>query len=196
MPGLSAALPPASGLTMSGLSSALPPSLVPHALTNSQRYTRGWQQQILEVPAQSLVQSAPVMQPSVLQSSLSRLQQNQQSAIAHSTQSMLQQTAMPQQNILAPQHQQHQLIDSTTQTGRTNEADWQEEVYLKIKVLKEMYLPELSEMYQKIATKLQQHESLPQQPTSDLLERLKVFKTMLERLMTTLQVSKVIFHLV
>ncbi|PNX90877.1 mediator of RNA polymerase II transcription subunit 15a-like protein, partial [Trifolium pratense] len=49
---------------------------------------------------------------------------------------------------------------------------------------------ELSEMYQKIATKLQQHDSLPHQPKSDQLEKLKVFKMMLERLITFLQVSK------
>ncbi|MCH95658.1 mediator of RNA polymerase II transcription subunit 15A-like, partial [Trifolium medium] len=56
--------------------------------------------------------------------------------------------------------------------------------------MKESYLPELSEMYQKIATKLQQHDSLPHQPKSDQLEKLKVFKMMLERLITFLQVSK------
>ncbi|KAK9941163.1 hypothetical protein M0R45_017784 [Rubus argutus] len=81
-------------------------------------------------------------------------------------------------------------VDSTAQTGHTNGADWQEEVYQKIKVMKEMYYPELSEMYQKIAAKLQQHDSLPQQPKSDQLEKLKMFKSMLERLITVLQVSK------
>ncbi|XP_043717567.1 mediator of RNA polymerase II transcription subunit 15a-like [Telopea speciosissima] len=45
-------------------------------------------------------------------------------------------------------------IDSIAQTGLI--CDWQEEVYQKIKAMKEMYLPELDEMYQKIAIKLQQ----------------------------------------
>ncbi|KAB2616798.1 mediator of RNA polymerase II transcription subunit 15a-like [Pyrus ussuriensis x Pyrus communis] len=49
----------------------------------------------------------------------------------------------------------------------------------QIKVMKEKYLPELSEIYQKIDTKLQQQ-----------LEKLKIFKTMLERLISILQVSK------
>ena len=35
-----------------------------------------------------------------------------------------------------------------------------------------------------------QHDSLPQQSKSDQLEKLKVFKTMLERIITFLQVSK------
>ncbi|KAK9941165.1 hypothetical protein M0R45_017786 [Rubus argutus] len=81
-------------------------------------------------------------------------------------------------------------VDSTAQTGHTNGADWQEEVYQKIKVMKEMYYPELSEMYQKIAAKLQQHNSVPQQIRSDQLEKLRMFKIMLERLITVLLVSK------
>ncbi|TKY74540.1 Mediator of RNA polymerase II transcription subunit 15a [Spatholobus suberectus] len=81
-------------------------------------------------------------------------------------------------------------LDSTAQTGQSSGGDWQEEVYQKIKSMKESYLPELNEMYKKIATKLQQHDSLPQQPKSDQLEKLKVFKAMLERIIAFLQVSK------
>ncbi|XP_048425413.1 mediator of RNA polymerase II transcription subunit 15a [Pyrus x bretschneideri] len=79
---------------------------------------------------------------------------------------------------------------SSSQTGYANGGDWREEVYQRIKVMKEKYLPELSEMYQKIATKLQQHDSLPQEPKSEQVEKLKMFKTMLERLISILQVSK------
>ncbi|KAF2323114.1 hypothetical protein GH714_033517 [Hevea brasiliensis] len=81
-------------------------------------------------------------------------------------------------------------LDSTAQTRHANGGDWQEEVYQKIKGMKETYLPELNEIYQKIATKLQQHDSLPQQPKSEQLEKLKIFKTMLERIISFLQVSK------
>ncbi|XAR54496.1 hypothetical protein NMG60_11029641 [Bertholletia excelsa] len=81
-------------------------------------------------------------------------------------------------------------LDSTAHTGNVNSGDWQEEVYQKIKTMKESYLPELNEMYQKIAGKLQQHDSLPQQPTNEQLEKLKIFKAMLERIMAFLQVSK------
>ncbi|KAL9388019.1 hypothetical protein Peur_021143 [Populus x canadensis] len=56
--------------------------------------------------------------------------------------------------------------------------------------MKETYFPEINEMYQRIAAKLQQHDSHPQQPKSEQLEKLEVFKAMLERLITFLQVSK------
>ncbi|XP_012454272.1 mediator of RNA polymerase II transcription subunit 15a isoform X1 [Gossypium raimondii] len=81
-------------------------------------------------------------------------------------------------------------LDSTAQTGLANGGDWLEEVYQKILTLKETYLPELNEMYQKIATKLQQHDSNPAQPKSEQLEKLKIFKTMLERIISFLTVSR------
>ncbi|KAM2056367.1 hypothetical protein ACFX16_029181 [Malus domestica] len=80
--------------------------------------------------------------------------------------------------------------DSPAQARLANEGDWQEEVYQKIKAVKEMYLPELSEMYWKIATKLQPHDSLPQQPKSERLEKLKMFKNILERLISVLHITK------
>ncbi|CAN1138341.1 Mediator of RNA polymerase II transcription subunit 15a [Linum perenne] len=81
-------------------------------------------------------------------------------------------------------------LDSTAQTGQTNGVDWQEELYQKIKALKEMYLPELNELLIKIATKLQQHDSLPQPPKSDQLEKLKMIKTTLEHMINFIQVPK------
>ncbi|KAJ6327720.1 hypothetical protein OIU78_014556 [Salix suchowensis] len=60
--------------------------------------------------------------------------------------------------------------------------------------MKETYLPEINEMYQRIDAKLQQHDSHPQQPKPEQLDKLKVFKAMLERLITFLQVSKKQYH--
>ncbi|XP_062103609.1 mediator of RNA polymerase II transcription subunit 15a-like [Humulus lupulus] len=40
-------------------------------------------------------------------------------------------------------------VDSAA-TGHASGVDWQEEVYQKIKTMKELYLPELHELYQKI----------------------------------------------
>ncbi|XP_008218591.1 PREDICTED: mediator of RNA polymerase II transcription subunit 15a isoform X2 [Prunus mume] len=77
-------------------------------------------------------------------------------------------------------------LDSTAQTGHATGGDWQEEVFQKIKLMKEMYLTELSEIYQKIATKLQRPDSLPQRQ----LDRLKIFRTVIERLISVLQISK------
>ncbi|KAI5593619.1 hypothetical protein BDE02_03G028500 [Populus trichocarpa] len=63
------------------------------------------------------------------------------------------------------QRQMPASLDSTAQTGHANGADWQKQIY-------------------------QKHDSHPQQPKSEQLEKLEVFKAMLERLITFLQVSK------
>ncbi|XP_071733741.1 mediator of RNA polymerase II transcription subunit 15a-like isoform X2 [Rutidosis leptorrhynchoides] len=81
-------------------------------------------------------------------------------------------------------------LDSTAQTVNPNGGDWQEEVYQKIKAMKELYLMDLNDMYQKILGKFQQNETLPQQPKNEQLEKLKVFKNMLERFMQFLQIPK------
>lgn len=80
--------------------------------------------------------------------------------------------------------------DSTAQTGNPNGGDWQEEVYQKIKVMKDKYMPFLKEMYQKFIGRLQQHDSLPQQPKGEQFEKLKKVKQMLEGYMTFLQIPK------
>ncbi|XP_056169355.1 mediator of RNA polymerase II transcription subunit 15a-like [Syzygium oleosum] len=81
-------------------------------------------------------------------------------------------------------------FDSSAQRGHSAGGDWQEEAYQKMKSMREAYLPELNEMYQKIFIKIQQHESLPQQPNSEQLEKLKAFKGMLERVIAVLQFDK------
>ncbi|XP_031260553.1 mediator of RNA polymerase II transcription subunit 15a-like isoform X2 [Pistacia vera] len=80
--------------------------------------------------------------------------------------------------------------DCTAHTGHSKRGDWKEEVYQKIKAMKEMYLLELNETYQKISAKLQQHDSHPQQLKWEQVEKLEIFKTILERIITFLQVSK------
>ncbi|CAI0459425.1 unnamed protein product [Linum tenue] len=74
--------------------------------------------------------------------------------------------------------------DSTVQTDETNGVDWREEVYQKIKTMEDMYLPELNEMRQKFDAKLQE------QPKTGQLEKLKMFKIMVDRMLSFLQVSK------
>ncbi|XP_076952495.1 uncharacterized protein LOC143626231 isoform X2 [Bidens hawaiensis] len=82
------------------------------------------------------------------------------------------------------------LLDSTAQMGNQNGDDWQEELYQKIKSMKDLYLRELKVIHQKTLSKLQQHDSLPQQPKNEQLEKLKVFKNILERFMQFLQIPK------
>ncbi|PWA43251.1 transcription cofactor [Artemisia annua] len=87
--------------------------------------------------------------------------------------------------------QQHKSsLDSTVQTRNANSGDWQEEVHQKIIVMKDLYLHDLNDMHQKLLGKLQHHDSLPQQPKNEQLEKLKVFKNVLERFMAFLQIPK------
>ncbi|GKV06764.1 hypothetical protein SLEP1_g18610 [Rubroshorea leprosula] len=75
-------------------------------------------------------------------------------------------------------------LDSTAQTGHGG--DWQEEVFLKIKSMKDMYLGELNHMHQKITARLEQPDCIQQ---SEKLDKLKIFKAMLERVIAFLSVS-------
>ncbi|TXG72607.1 hypothetical protein EZV62_001186 [Acer yangbiense] len=161
-------------------------------------------QQSQPQPGQQQLMSQIQSQPAQLQQQMGL--QQQPNALQRDMQQRLQASSQASGSLLQPQNvvdQQKQLyqpqrvlpetsstsLDSTA--GQSNGGDWQEEVYQKIKVMKEMYYPELNEMYQKIATKLQQHDSLPQQPKSDQLEKLKIFRGMLERIIGFLQVSKI-----
>ncbi|GKV49898.1 hypothetical protein SLEP1_g56621 [Rubroshorea leprosula] len=76
-------------------------------------------------------------------------------------------------------------LDCTAQTGHGGH-DWQEEVFQKIKSMKDMYLGELNNMHQKITARLKQPESIQ---WSEQLDKLKIFKAMLERIIAFLSVS-------
>ncbi|KAF8106121.1 hypothetical protein N665_0147s0074 [Sinapis alba] len=147
------------------------------------------QQQMM--PLQSHHQLGLQQQPNLLQQDV---QQRLQSS-GQVTGSLL-----PPQNVVDHQRQLYQSqralpempsssLDSTAQTENANGADWQEEAFQKIKTMKEAYLPDLNEIYQRVTAKLQQ-DSLPQQQRSEQFEKLKQFKTMLERMIQFLSVSK------
>ncbi|KAK7294053.1 hypothetical protein RJT34_16936 [Clitoria ternatea] len=140
-------------------------------------------------------------QPAQLQQQLGLQQQSNPSQRDMHQRIQASGSLLQQQNVLDQQKPLYQSqrtlpetsstsLDSTVQTPQPSGVDWQEEVYQKIQTMKESYLPEMNEMYQKIAAKLQQHDSLPQQPKSDQIEKLKVYKVMLERMMALLQISK------
>ncbi|XVF74804.1 hypothetical protein PTKIN_Ptkin13bG0140500 [Pterospermum kingtungense] len=149
----------------------------------------------------------PTWQPeptNIFQESFSKQQQQQQALLK-----LKQQQQMPQASslLLQPQHllnQKNQLYlsqqtanmsltsaDAAELTGHAVGDDWQEEVYQKIQAMKEKYLPELNEMHQKIAAKLHQlYYSFPQPPKTEQLDKLKIFKTMVEHVVAFLSVSK------
>ncbi|XP_057501857.1 mediator of RNA polymerase II transcription subunit 15a-like [Actinidia eriantha] len=144
----------------------------------------------------SQIQSQPgQLQQQAFQQHPNSLQQDMQQRLQASGPIIQSQSMIDQQKqLLQPQRAIPEAsstsLDSTAQTGNANSGDWQEDVYQKIKAMKEAYLPELNEMYQKVAGKLQQHDSFPQQPKSEQLEKLKAFKNTLERIIVFLQVSK------
>ncbi|KAK7260944.1 hypothetical protein RIF29_27246 [Crotalaria pallida] len=140
-------------------------------------------------------QHAQLQQQFGLQQQSNPLQRDMQQRLQASGSLHQQQNALDQQKQL---YQSQRALpetsttsaDSTAQTSQSSGVDWQEEVYQKIQTMKESYLPELTEMYQRIASKLQQHESLPQQTKSEQLERPRAFRTMLEHIIQFLKVPK------
>ncbi|KAK8641742.1 hypothetical protein V6N13_011120 [Hibiscus sabdariffa] len=168
-------------------------------LLPTQGQTSQQPQQQQQLMSQMQSQSTQLQQQLGLQQQPNQVQQNLQQRLQASGQTS--NSLLQSQNLIDQQKQLYQSqravpetsstsLDSTAQTGQANGGDWQEEVYQKIKAMKETYLPELNEMHQKIAAKLLQHDSLPQQPKSEQLDKLKIFKTMLERILHFLTVSK------
>ncbi|WZZ18884.1 hypothetical protein YC2023_111973 [Brassica napus] len=139
------------------------------------------------------------------------LQQQQPNLLQQDVQQRLQSSGQVTGSLLPPQsvvdqQRQQQLyqpqrtlpempsssLDSTAQTESANGVDWQEEVYQKIQTMKEAYLPDLSEINQRVGAKLQQQDaSLPQQQRSEQFEKLKQFKNMLDRMIQFLSVPKI-----
>ncbi|VVB04448.1 unnamed protein product [Arabis nemorensis] len=102
------------------------------------------------------------------------------------------------QNIPDQQNQPYQLQrtppasqDSTSLTVNASGYDWQEETYQKIKALKNMYLPVLSTMLQKVVDKLREIDSLPpQKMLYEPTEKLRVGKSTLEQVIVFLNVHR------
>ncbi|KAK4267600.1 hypothetical protein QN277_024357 [Acacia crassicarpa] len=101
----------------------------------------------------SVMQTSSVMQPLITQTS------DMQQRFQGSSSLLQRKNALDQQN--QPYRSQKTLsdsssnsLDSTAHTGKSDGDDWQEEVFQNIKSMKESYLPELTEMHQKIAAKL------------------------------------------
>ncbi|KAK8988593.1 hypothetical protein V6N11_029976 [Hibiscus sabdariffa] len=167
------------------------PNLLP-----TQGQTSQQPQQQPQLLSQMQSQSTQLQQQLGLQQHPNQVQQNMQQRLQASGQTS--NSLLQSQNLIDQQKQLYQSqravpeasstsLDSTAQTGQANGGDWQEEVYQKIKAMKETYLPELNEMHQKIAAKLLQHDSLPQQPKSEQLDKLKIFKTMPRKPVSAMQ---------
>ncbi|XBI86784.1 hypothetical protein VPH35_094677 [Triticum aestivum] len=97
-----------------------------------------------------------------------------------------------QQNNMDPIQAQRGLQEVSSSSHADADVDyWQEEIYQMVKMLKDQYFADLSELYNKICVKLQHVESITPPPVpSELHGRMKSFKTLLERILQMLQISK------
>ncbi|KAL8108575.1 hypothetical protein AgCh_024882 [Apium graveolens] len=153
------------------------------------------QQQSQQMMSQIQSQPGQLHKPLGLQQQPNQLNRDMQQRLQTPATLLQQQNVIDQKQVFQPQRAMPEA-PSTSQDS-TN-GDWQEEIYQKIKAMKDMYYLDLNDMYQKIAAKLHQNESiLQQQPhmqqqqgKNPQLEKLKAFKSMLERFISLLQVSK------
>ncbi|KAF3335811.1 hypothetical protein FCM35_KLT20318 [Carex littledalei] len=177
-------------------------------LQQQQQQQQSQQQQHLLAQLQSQQQQLPQQQqPSMMQQREMQISQQQmqgspallqtQNSNAIDPQRQQQQQFIPQQQ--QPQQQQRVLqdvasspasMDSTAQTG--NPGDWQEEMYQRLKYLKDTYFADLREIHQKLSMKLSQLDSIvpPNARGGEQIEKMKHFKMVLERMMAVLQLGK------
>ncbi|GMI91896.1 MEDIATOR 15_1, Non-Recognition-of-BTH 4 [Hibiscus trionum] len=68
--------------------------------------------------------------------------------------------------------------------------DWREEVYQKIQTMRGKYVPVLAEIHEKVATELEQFDSLPQQLETEELDNMRIIEIKLKRIIFMLSVHK------
>ncbi|XP_058105043.1 mediator of RNA polymerase II transcription subunit 15a-like [Magnolia sinica] len=164
-------------------------TVLPSQLQQSQSQPPQQQLMSQSQPAQLPQQKPLQQQPNLLQRDMQQRTQTS-GALPQSQNAIDQQKQLFQPQRVLPEASSTSM-DSTAQPGHVGVPDWQEDVYQKIKSMKELYLPELNEMYQKIVMRFQQLDAPIQQPKqSEQIERLKWYKAMLERLIAFLQVPK------
>ncbi|KAK4775189.1 hypothetical protein SAY86_010124 [Trapa natans] len=171
---------------------------VPRQLqSGSSNMLPGQQSQLLPVQ-----QKMSQMQPQSGQLSQQMGLQQQQASLQRDMQQRLQASgSLPQsaQNMMDQQRQLYQSqrglveassmpLDSTVQAGQAKSDDELEEIFMKLKSMKEKYLLDVNEVYQRVIIKLQQ-------PKTEQVESLKMFKSSLERTITVLQLPKSEVHI-
>ncbi|KAL5707791.1 hypothetical protein ACHQM5_018652 [Ranunculus cassubicifolius] len=161
---------------------------------------------LMQIPGQqSQSQSQPLQQQMMPQLGSQSAQYPQQMGMQHQPNTIqrdvhqrLNSSGIQPQNVIDQKQIQSQRmlpegsspsIDSASQSGQPSGVDWQEDAYQKVKAMKDMYLQDLSEMHQKVIFKLQQNETLAQAP-KEQVERIRMMKGFLERVITFLQMPK------
>ncbi|EPS66041.1 hypothetical protein M569_08735, partial [Genlisea aurea] len=165
----------------------------PNALPNQlqQAQSQPMQQQLM-----SQMQSQPgqLQQQLGLQQQANALSRDMQQRIQTSGPLLQQQTAVDSKQMFQSQRGIAEVpltsLDSSAQIGNSSGADWQEEVYQKIRYMNEMYFHELNEMYQKMLMRIKMHDTLPQAQKNEQVAKFNNFKFMLERLLSFLKTNK------
>ncbi|CAL9215154.1 unnamed protein product [Arabidopsis halleri] len=136
-------------------------------------------------------QTNPQMQSMSLQGAGPRAQQSSFPNTQNNVLSSRPGDSAPRQKIFISIPASSLESDQGNALSNANEGDWQEEIFQKIKSMKETYLRDLNDIYQRVVAKLQQEDSLPQQKLrSDQFEKLKRGKTVLEAMLQFLSLSK------
>ncbi|KAJ4785037.1 mediator of RNA polymerase II transcription subunit 15a-like protein [Rhynchospora pubera] len=145
------------------------------------------QQREMQIPQQRM-QGSPALLQMQNSNAIDPQRQQQQQFIPQ------QQQPLQQQRVLQDVASSPASMDSTAQTGHPG--DFQEEMYQRIKYLKDTYFNDLREIHQKLSMKLSQVDSIPMNArSSEQIERMKNFKTVLERMMAVLQLGKQSIHI-
>uniref|UniRef100_A0A1J3IS48 Putative mediator of RNA polymerase II transcription subunit 15c n=2 Tax=Noccaea caerulescens TaxID=107243 RepID=A0A1J3IS48_NOCCA len=126
-----------------------------------------------------------------LQQQFDNTQRFQAAGSLHQTQNIADQQNQPYHLKRGPPANPSTSQDSTDKTVNASGGDWQEETYQKIKALKDMYLPIMTTLFNKITEKLQQIESLPpQNMLNEPTEKLRAGKTTLKHVIGFLNSPK------
>ncbi|XP_078148460.1 mediator of RNA polymerase II transcription subunit 15a-like [Carex rostrata] len=151
---------------------------------------RPQQQQLPQQQQPSMMQQREMQMPrQQMQGSPALLQMQNNNAIDPQMQQRQQFIPQQQQRVLQDVASSPASIDSTAQTGHLG--DWQEEIYQRLKYLKDTYFADLREIHQRLLINLSQVDStVPPNARGEQIEKLENIKIGLEHLMSVLQLSK------
>ncbi|XP_042426453.1 mediator of RNA polymerase II transcription subunit 15a-like isoform X2 [Zingiber officinale] len=151
------------------------------------------QQQISHIQSQTVPH-----QQQLVQQHIGSLQRDMQQRVPASG-SILPQNAMEHQKQFVQSQMGLQevssssTLDSIAPTGIVA-VDLQEEIYQKVKSMKDLYFADLNEFYQWVSLKLQQNDVLPSAKAAEQFQKMNDFKKMLECILQVLKSPKANIH--
>ncbi|KAF7152453.1 hypothetical protein RHSIM_Rhsim01G0072100 [Rhododendron simsii] len=161
--------------------------MVPPPHIQSKQQSQQSQSQITQVHPMHENQMNPQLQSMNLQvSSVATMQQNNVATLQHNSLSSLSGVPTTSQSMIGPLQSGSTIdsasLDSTAQRGNANSGDWQEEIYQKVQCDGCFAFSSHFGKFERIY--------FWHQPKHEQFEKLKIFTTMLERVLQFLQVPK------